>query len=112
MTKQTPIQLLEARVTQLEKLTQFHDISYKQVIGQHYDIELLKTKTNATNVALSEIKTACLDLADSLLVSKQVKPKEKPSHAMVEAYWLSCFAWLLIGIVLTLAALSFAEMLK
>ena len=64
MTKQTPIQLLEDRIKQLEKLTQFHDTSYKQVIGLHYDIGLLKSKTNATNQSVNELKNTCADFAD------------------------------------------------
>ena len=105
MTKQTPIQLLEERVKLLESGAKYSD----WFVGHWYKTfeSPLRDDVNALKIKLSKSESdAYLDKL------KAEQAKDKPNDAIVKVYWLSCFACLLIGIALTLAALRFAGMLK
>jgi predicted nucleic acid-binding Zn-ribbon protein len=89
----------ELKFHQLEKQMAFHDISSSQVIGHNTQIEFLKSKTNATNKDLADLRETCAEFV--------LSTKQKPSSSMIEVYWLGCFAWGMGGVVVTLAALRF-----
>ena len=108
MTKQTPIQLLEERVKQLENGAKYSDWHVKH----WYHVFEEPLQRDVTELKRKEAARSIKEDCDRYSLEQAKKSKEKHFTGLWSVYWLSIIAAIWVGVVFTFYGLKCAGMLK